>query len=152
QYKHPRRSQSLPTLQIPLPRKPRSLFPKTTLVAAAAVLTVLVAFTQLRSTHIDSYAVSTPAPTVTPTLVYPARFHASAYTWIPQTWNNTGPANLAQVLGHFGLSISQQQIASILKPVADDKNVSPVELVNFVNQNTELKAIVRVGANLDLVK
>ncbi len=152
QLRHQRRLQPLPALQIPLPEKTRPIFPKTALLAAALVLAMLVGFAQIRRTGFALYAEPSAVPTVIPTVVHPTRFIASDYSWVPQTWNNQGPANLAQVLGHFGYTTSQEEIARVLKSSPDDKNVSPLELVYFVTGHTQLRAIARVGEDLTLVK
>ena len=73
-----------------------------------------------------------------------------------QDWNNCGPANLTMALSYFGWSYGQGRAASFLKPTIEDKNVSPAEMVAFVNQEqTELpdvRALWRFGGTLDLLK
>jgi hypothetical protein len=98
----------------------------------------------------------TPVPTVPPA---PASYHATGYTWIPQTWNNCGPANLTQALQPFGWPGNQATAAAYLKPNREDKNVSPSEIVTYVtlvSKETGVKggigALARVGGNLALVK
>lgn len=41
---------------------------------------------------------------------------------------------------------------SYLRPNRDDKNVSPYELVNFVNERTGVRALYRMGGTLELLK
>ena len=48
--------------------------------------------------------------------------------WIPQTWNNCGPATLAMGLDHWGVPVSQQDIADIIRPNANDGHVSVAQL------------------------
>lgn len=73
-----------------------------------------------------------------------------------QDWNNCGPANLTMALSYFGWSYGQQRAASFLKPTIEDKNVSPAEMVEFVNASqTELpgvQAMWRFGGTLDVLK
>ncbi len=73
-----------------------------------------------------------------------------------QDWNNCGPANLTMALSYFGWGYGQQRAASFLKPNIEDKNVSPAEMVAFVNeQQTELsnvRAFWRFGGTIDLIK
>ncbi len=102
---------------------------------------------------------TTLAPTVAPTLQptftpfpIPARFRLGGMEWVPQTWNNCGPANVTQALQVFKWGGNQQQVAAVVKPNKEDKNVSPWELVNFVNRYTKVRAINRSVGNLDLVK
>jgi tetratricopeptide (TPR) repeat protein len=61
-----------------------------------------------------------------------------------QTWNNCGPATLAMNLSYYGLPLTQQQTAAVLKPNWDDKNVSPHEMATYVNSQG-LHALVRVN-------
>jgi hypothetical protein len=69
-----------------------------------------------------------------------------------QTWNNCGPANITMALSFFGWREDQAFAASFLRPNDDDKNVSPHELVGFVNQQTQLRALYRIGGTVDLLK
>jgi len=48
-----------------------------------------------------------------------------------QTWNNCGPATLAMTLSYYGSELDQAAAGAALRGNADDKNVSPAELVNF---------------------
>lgn len=72
-----------------------------------------------------------------------------------QAWNNCGPATLTNALVYFGYSNDQNRSANWLKPNREDKNVSPWQMIDFVNtQIPEIPvyAITRAGGNIDLVK
>ncbi|HIQ02199.1 MAG TPA: hypothetical protein EYH30_08740, partial [Anaerolineales bacterium] len=69
----------------------------------------------------------------------------------PQGWNNCGPATLAMALSYWGREETQREIAPALKPDPEDKNVSPEEMAGYV-RSLELKAVVRVGGDLELLK
>jgi hypothetical protein len=69
-----------------------------------------------------------------------------------QTWNNCGPATITMGLSYFGWTEEQTYAASFLKPDAEDKNVTPGEMVNFVNQQTGVRAITRMAGNIDLIR
>ncbi|MCD4685187.1 MAG: C39 family peptidase [Anaerolineae bacterium] len=72
-----------------------------------------------------------------------------------QTWNNCGPVNLTMVLSYYGWPHDQQVAAAWLKPTVEDRNVSPWELVAYVEHQTDqpdLRAITRIGGDLDLLK
>lgn len=76
----------------------------------------------------------TAVPTPTPTPAYQPALSAvelTGYTHIWQTWNNCAPANLATNLSFFGLSLQQAEVATVLKPDRDDKNVNPGEMVAY---------------------
>jgi len=69
-----------------------------------------------------------------------------------QKWNNCGPANITMALSFYGWQQSQDVAANELKPNREDKNVSPHELVEFVETSTSVKAMARMGGNIDLLK
>ena len=92
-------------------------------------------------------ATTTPAPTAVPTFV-----QLTGITHEYQKWNNCGPANLAMALSFWGWKGDQLDVAAVVKPNPRDKNVMPYELADFVNGNTSLRAAVRVGGDLDLLK
>lgn len=69
-----------------------------------------------------------------------------------QTWNNCGPAAITMALSYYGWQQDQSAAAAALKPNREDKNVSPHELAAFVDSATHVKAIVRMGGSLDLLK
>lgn len=100
-------------------------------------------------------AAGTLTPTLRPTVAFdplPVQFHVQGAKWVPQTWNNCGPANLSQAAHLLGVDITQQDAANWLKPNHDDANVSPWQIATYTNQFTQLHAIVRVNGNLALLK
>ncbi|MCA9873661.1 MAG: C39 family peptidase, partial [Anaerolineales bacterium] len=62
-------------------------------------------------------------------------------------WNNCGPATLAMTLSYFGIRTNQKETAAILKPNPEDRNVSPAEMVAYVNNQTDLQALTRVNGD-----
>jgi tetratricopeptide (TPR) repeat protein len=95
-------------------------------------------------------------PTLAPTqLPVPSAAFATNIKFVQQEWNNCGPANLTQVLRKYGWTGTQKDAAAYLKPWSEDKNVSPWQMVSFVNNNSEsfgLRAIYRIGGTLQLLK
>ncbi len=74
---------------------------------------------------------------------------------IPQKFNNCGPTNLTLVLNHFGIEVDQFDVAAVVRPNYEDRNVSPDELVEYVNASswpTPLRAAAYVGGDLDLLR
>ena len=111
------------------------------------------------ATHLASQpatiVANTPFPTPVPTatsLPLPRAMNLVGPEIVPQQFNNCGPANLSIVLNYFGHETDQQEIGQALKPNYDDRNVSPHELVAFVNENTLLRSEVFRGGNLSLLK
>ncbi|MEO0564535.1 MAG: C39 family peptidase, partial [Chloroflexota bacterium] len=74
------------------------------------------------------------------------------FTYVQQTWNNCGPANVTMALSYFGWQQSQDYAESYLRGNREDKNVSPDEIVQFVGEQTQLQAVYRVGADLTTLK
>lgn len=94
---------------------------------------------------------ATPSPTATP-LPFPPSARLNGIYHIFQTWNNCGPATMAMTMSYFGLQVSQVDAAKAMKPNEEDRNVTPPEMVNFVNNHTPYQAITRVNGDLDTVK
>ena len=100
---------------------------------------------------------ATPLPTATP-IPSPtpipfdtvARLNGIQHQF--QSWNNCGPATLAMSLSHFDLVLRQEQTADWLKPNPEDRNVTPAELVAYVERETELMAITRANGDLDTLR
>ena len=71
---------------------------------------------------------------------------------IPQKFNNCGPTNLTLVLNHYGVDVNQLDVAAVIRPNYEDRNVSPAELVSYVNDHTELNAAAYVGGDVDTLR
>ncbi len=69
-----------------------------------------------------------------------------------QTWNNCGPATITMAMSYYGWQKDQAAAGSALKPNREDKNVSPHEMAAYVEEASNLKAIVRMGGTLELLK
>ena len=94
----------------------------------------------------------TPSPTNTPTPL-PEKHILSGMGVIKQTFNNCGPANLTQTLNFLGNDITQDEVASYLKPNPEDRNVSAWQIADYVNEQTPgYNAIARSGGTLEMIK
>ncbi len=99
----------------------------------------------------------TPAPspstTLTPTPI-PDRVELTGIVHEYQKFNNCGPANLSMALSYWDWDGDQFDTRAYLRPSyeIDDKNVNPSEMVDFVESQTDLKALWRVGGELNLLK
>lgn len=92
-----------------------------------------------------------PAPAV----ILPRAHIIQGATHHAQWWNNCGPATLTSALSVFGYTNDQGRAANWLKPNREDKNVSPWQMVKFVNtQVPELPvyALKRYGGDLQTLK
>jgi len=93
----------------------------------------------------------TPTPDYTPTPIAGVTL-LDGFIHEYQRWNNCGPANLAMNLSYWGWQGDQYNTAAFLKPNARDHNVMPYEMVDYVQTNTDLRALTRVGGDLEILK
>ena len=111
----------------------------------------------------------TLGPTLTATLTptpLPASVKLAGFRYEDQKnrWNYCGPANLSMALNFWGWDGNRDIVARAIKPgVQDPKldfiqqgksdvNVMPYELVDFVNDETEFRALSRLGGNIEIIK
>lgn len=96
---------------------------------------------------------ATPTPSATPVRLTPVAPAVSlaGFTHAWQTWNNCGPTTISMYLSYYGLQASQEQAAAMLKPNADDKNVSPEELAEYARAQG-FEALVRLNGDADLLQ
>jgi tetratricopeptide (TPR) repeat protein len=80
-----------------------------------------------------------------------ASVELTGFNHIWQKWNNCGPATLAMDLSYFGLLLDQKDVAAVLKPNRDDKNVSPEEMAEFA-RSQGFKALVRANGDFDRLR
>jgi predicted double-glycine peptidase len=88
-----------------------------------------------------------PAPTYVPLKTALLR----GFRYERQTFNNCGPATTATLLSYFGRAENQTQVASVMRPNKDDKNVSPGEIVDFA-VSLGFGARVVIGADLAMLR
>lgn len=94
-----------------------------------------------------------PTPTITPTPL-PERVALTGVQYQDQhgRWNYCAPANLAMALSFWNWDGDQDVVGPVIKPDAKDKNVMPYEMADYVEDQTKLRAIVRVGGDIELAK
>lgn len=130
--------------------------------------------TQMMQTYIATQTLqptltSTPGATLRPTATstpLPASVSWTDFRYEDQKnrWNYCGPANLSMALNFVGWDGDRDDVARSIKPgVQDPKldfiqqgrsdvNVLPGEMVDFVNEETEFRALSRYGGDIDLAK
>ena len=133
-----------------------------------------IAVTQMMQTHVATQtppATRTPTagPTLTPTVTstpLPDSVSWTDFRYEDQKnrWNYCGPANLSMALNFVGWDGDRDDVARVVKPgIQDPKldfiqqgrsdvNVMPYEMVDFVNDETEFRALSRLGGDIDLAK
>ncbi|PJF43291.1 MAG: hypothetical protein CUN50_00915 [Candidatus Thermofonsia Clade 1 bacterium] len=152
---------SAPTRRLPNTpsRGPTSVLVTNTPVIAARAATP----TPFPTLPLVTLPTATTTPTLPPSPVptevpIPVAWQGQGFRFVQQTWNTCGPANLTQVLYYMGLNIAKDEVTRYLKPSTEDRNVSPWEMVNYVNEHLNkergipLKALMRVGGDLSLIK
>ncbi len=96
-------------------------------------------------------AIAQPQPEYVLNAIQPA-VQLSGVIHEPQRFNNCGPTTLRMYLSYFGYTQdSQVDIANVLKPHKEDRNVSPDELVGYA-RSKGFHAIARVNGTLDHIK
>lgn len=97
----------------------------------------------------------TPTFTPTPTASRqppPAASRLEGLVITPQKFNNCGPTNLSMVLNYYGVADDQFDIAAIIRPTYDDRNVSPEEMAYYVNEFTPLRAALHRGGDRETLQ
>jgi hypothetical protein len=98
-------------------------------------------------------AVSQPVSVAADVPTLPRSSLMTGITYQKQTWNNCGPSNVTMALSYYGWQRDQTYAAQFLKPGGrEDKNVSPDEMAAFVNEQSSVRAIYRVGGTVDLMR
>ncbi|MGB3714719.1 MAG: C39 family peptidase [Candidatus Promineifilaceae bacterium] len=95
-------------------------------------------------------ATPTSSPTATPTI--PPIVRLEGMEVIAQQFNNCGPANLTMVLNFHQQGLNQTEVGNSLKSSYDDRNVSPDEMVAYVQSATPLRAEYYSGGDIELLK
>ncbi len=136
----------------PIPLTP--IVPTPTLLPSATSLPT-VAVTQQTAIVITPTATLTTsvAATALPTeTTLPASTRIDGIVHHQQDWNNCGPATLAMALSIFDVQQTQYDTAAIVKPNAEDRNVSPEQMAGYIQDQTGLNAKMRVNGTLPLLK
>jgi len=108
--------------------------------------------TPAQTSHLSLAPQPTPTSTSTP-LVLPDAVTLPAPRWERQDINNCGPAALAMYLRYYGWEGDQFDIAGLVKPQRDDRNVNVDELAYYVRTRAGwLNIEYRVGGDLTLLK
>jgi hypothetical protein len=70
---------------------------------------------------------------------------------IPQTWNNCGPAAIAEVLAYWGISRTQGQVQAVLRPDGPLIGMTPYGVPTFA-RSVDLRTLAGVGGTEAMVK
>jgi tetratricopeptide (TPR) repeat protein len=142
---------------------------QTPLTIETAIATTRAEFLLTLTPQTTPTLTPTTGPTFTPTVTstpLPASVILPGVVYVDQhgRFNYCGPANLTMALNFWGWKGDRDDVAKVVKPGngntresfieqgKPDKNVMPYELVDFVNQNTEYRALMRYGGDENLLK
>lgn len=130
--------------------------PAPTYTAAPTIVAIATAIATTLPSPAPPAAATAKAITVAPANLSGRELPSSARIYgvlhQQQTWNNCGPATITMAMSYYGWQQDQAAAGSALKPNREDKNVSPHEMAAYVEEASDLKALVRMGGALDLLK
>lgn len=72
--------------------------------------------------------------------------------WVPQTFNNCGPATTSMVLQYFGYNVNQNETKSRLRSNSDDKNVFTYEIADYIRKDYGVESKLLYGGDIQLLK
>ena len=76
----------------------------------------------------------------------------AAAAWVPQTFNNCGPASVSMILQHFGYQVSQQELKERLRTNPDDKSVPLREIGDFLKNEYDIQAKLLYNGDIERLK
>jgi tetratricopeptide (TPR) repeat protein len=117
--------------------------------------TVQAGSTQTSDASLEPTTMPQPAATATPIPTpLPGEISLTGVRYEDQhgRWNYCAPANLSMALSYWDWEGDRDVVGPVIKPDPKDKNVMPYEMVDYVLNNTTLRALERVGGDLETLK
>ncbi len=122
-----------------------------TQTAMSITATATVDPTVTPTNYMTPTSTQTASPTPSPTHI-PKEVRLDGVDYEYQGFNNCGPANLSMALSYWDWEGDQYDIANVVKPHTNDRNVMPYEMVEYVEKYTDLSILVRYGGDLEMIK
>ena len=116
--------------------------------AAIAIAIALLTITQAPLSSIPALARTTPSVAIAPPQPSAA---LGPLENIPQTWNNCGPASVAEVLAYWGINRTQWQVQSIIRADGNPHGTSPYGVPAYM-RSLGMRALLGIAGNDRLVK
>ncbi len=82
----------------------------------------------------------------------PSAYQLPSAKWIPQSFNNCGPAATAMTLQYFGYNVSQEETKAKLRTSSDDKNVFIGEISAYLKNDYGIQNKVLFNGDLKTLK
>lgn len=73
-------------------------------------------------------------------------------TWVPQTFNNCGPAATSMALQYFGYTVNQEETKAHLRTNADDKNVFIWEIADYLKNDYGIESKLLYNGDIPTLK
>lgn len=105
---------------------------------------------------VTGVTLETPTPTVALKQI-PQSYSLPQSNFVSQTFNNCGPASLSMVMSMFGKSVSQDELASKMRPFnnpyggVDDKSIFAEEFVKYA-QEYGFESLERPNGDTEMLK
>lgn len=72
--------------------------------------------------------------------------------WVPQSFNNCGPATTSMILQYFGFNVDQNTTKARLRSNFDDKNVFTYEIVDYLKKDYNIESKLLYNGDLNRLK
>lgn len=72
--------------------------------------------------------------------------------WVPQSFNNCGPATVSMLLQYFGYSVDQNETKRHLRTNPDDKNVFTYEIQDYLKTQYGIESKLLYNGNAETLK
>ena len=73
-------------------------------------------------------------------------------TWVPQSFNNCGPATVSMVLQYFGHTVSQEETRAHLRNSPDDSNVFTYEIKDYLESEYAISSKLLYNGDVETLK
>lgn len=72
--------------------------------------------------------------------------------WVPQTFNNCGPATVSMLLQYFGYSVGQNITKAVLRTNPTDSNVFAYEIGDYLRSEYDIQSKLLFNGDLQMIK
>lgn len=109
----------------------------------------------INENQVSIFQPDVPAPPIEEEIIIKqagAEILLEAHQWVPQTYNNCGPATASMVLQKYGYSVSQSDIKKALRTSPDDRNVFLYEIRDYLKNNYEVESKIMRNGSIETLK